>query len=66
MAVTLADFVCLHRSLDERSKESRKTKVDKAIDILKVKVGICPYDRHWGALTGKIIINRKRGRSRKG
>ena len=42
MTVTWADSVCLHRSLDERSRESRKTKVDKAssgfVDILKVKV----------------------------
>ena len=66
MTVTWADFVCLHRSLDERSRESRKTKVDKAIDILKVKVGKCPHNRHWDTLIGKRIINRKRGRSRKG
>ena len=31
MTVTWADSVCLHRSIDERSRESSKTKVDKAI-----------------------------------
>ena len=67
MTVTWADSVCLHRSLDdERSRESRETKVDKAIDILKVKVGKCPHNRHSGKLTGKSINYRKRGRSRKG
>ena len=66
MTVTWADSVCLHHSRDERSKESRKTKVDKAIDILKVKVEKCPDNRHWGTLNGKSINNRKRGRSRKG
>ena len=65
ITVTWADSVCLHRSLEERSRESRKTKVDKAIDILKVKVGKCPHNRHWGTLTGKSINNRKRGRSQK-
>ena len=59
MTVTWADSVCLHHSRDERSRESRKTKVDKAIDILKVKVEKCPHNRHWGTLTGKRINNRK-------
>ena len=63
MTVMWADSVCLHRSLDERSRESRKTKVDKAssgfIDILKVNAGKCPHNRHWGALTGKSINDRK-------
>ena len=66
LTVTWADSVCLHRSLDERFRESRKMKVDKAIDILKVMVGKCPHNRHWGTLTGKSINNRKRWRSRKG
>ena len=66
MTVTWADSICLHRSLDERSRESHKMKVDEAIDILKVKVGKCPHNRHYGTLTGKSINNRKRGRSRMG
>ena len=42
MTVMWANSVCLHRSLDKRSRESRKTKVDKVssgfIDILMMKV----------------------------
>ena len=53
MTVTWADSIYLYSSRDERSGENSETKVDKAIDILKVKVGKCQYNRHWGALTGK-------------
>ena len=47
--VMWADYVCLYRSLDERSRESCKPKVDKDssgfVDILKVKVGKGPHNR---------------------
>ena len=39
ITVIWADSVCLYRSLDERARESRKTKVDKVlsgfVDILR-------------------------------
>ena len=69
ITVIWADSVCLYRSLDERSRERRKTKVDKAssgfVDILKLKVGKGPSNRDRRLLAGECINNRTRGRSRK-
>ena len=54
-----ANFVCLYRSLDERSRESRKTiegiVSSGFVDILKVKVGKCPHNRDRRLLAGKCI-----------
>ena len=50
ITIIWADFVCLYRSLDERSRESRKTKVDKASSVfflhVKVNVRIGPDNRY--------------------
>ena len=58
MTIMRTDSVCLHRSLDERSRESCKTKEDKAssrfVNIIKVKVGKYPHNRYWGALAAKM------------
>ena len=68
--VMWAYSVCFYRCLDERSRKSRKTKVDKAscgfVDILKVNVGKGPHTRDRRLLARKCTNNRTRGISLKG
>ena len=68
ITVMWVNFICLYRSLDEKSRKNRKTKVDEVsscfVDILKVKVGKGPHNPNRRLLAGKYAREEDLGMGR--